>query len=569
MSSAQHASSRSSFFPELVLGEKASALLVRAGRSGLWFVLFGLGYYLTARLSHGVLFQRSRIGLVWVPNALLLSAFILTSRRSWWMILAVASVAHVLALGPWNPAWRMAWQIPVHVGFVIATTEVLRRLIGFPLRFESRREVCIYTGVAFVMPLMVALTAPGFVLSAAGVETLFSPSIELLRLFLANVTPLLVVAPAVLLCARLNPSSLSAVPRRRVVEAAMIMGSVVVASIIVFDSAPELARFPWLLVLAFPPLIWAAVRLGPTGASVSLLCVWALSILGADRQLGPFVITTSDDVVFSLQLFWIAITLPVLLLAAVNREREHGATALDDQRTQLAHATRIATAGELSGALAHELRQPLTAILANAQAATLMLAKQPLDVAALRATLAEIEREDLHAASVITHLRLFLRDKDSRFEPVSVERVIRDALALSGNTLALAQVEVQSQLADDLPRVRGDAVQLLQVVLNLIVNGCDAMRGTPVPSRRLRVQVDQPDAHHVEILVADSGIGLPNDVERVFEPFFTTKPEGLGLGLPIARSIAKAHGGRLRGETNQRGGATFRLVLPAESSIST
>jgi C4-dicarboxylate-specific signal transduction histidine kinase len=187
-------------------------------------------------------------------------------------------------------------------------------------------------------------------------------------------------------------------------------------------------------------------------------------------------------------------------------------------------------------------------------------------VAALRATLSDIEREDRHAASVITHLRLFLQDKDSQFEPVSVERVVRDALALSSNTLALAQVDVQSVLAVDVPHVRGDAVQLLQVVLNLIVNGCDAMRGTPVSSRRLHLEVTQPDAHHVEIRVADSGIGLPNDVERVFEPFFTTKPEGLGLGLPIARSIATAHGGRLRGETNQRGGATFRLLLPADGA---
>jgi signal transduction histidine kinase len=562
MENIEGANKRSDFLSDFRFEERARAVLIRAVRSGVWLILFGIGYYWTARLSLGVLFQRSQIGLVWVPNALFLSALVLTSRRSWWMILAVVSVAHVLALAPSTPVWRLVWQIPVNAGFVIATTEVLRRFIGFPLRFESRREVLIYMGLAVVMPVSLALTGPGFVRSLAGLETVFSPPIAFARLVMANLTPLLLVTPAVLLCA-LGAKRWRAISKGAVVEAATIMGTVIVVGVIAVTAGPQLARFPWLLVLTFPPLIWAAVRLGPLGASMSLLCIAALSIAGASRQLGPFVLSASNDVVLSLQLYWIAIALPVMLLAAVIRERTLVASALEDQRNQLSHVTRIATAGELSVALAHELRQPLTAILANAQAARLMLARQPTDLPMLRATLSDIESENRHAANVITHLRLFLRNGESRFETLDVEKVVRDALALSRSALALADVELHVHFADRLPPVRGDAVKLLQVIVNLIVNGCDAMNGTPASSRHLRVELSRPDAQHVEVLVADSGVGLPNaSAERVFEPFYTTKPEGLGLGLTIARTIATSHGGTLWGENNGRGGATFHLVLP-------
>ena len=563
MLDSQSATNTSDVVSGFGLEEAARAVLTRAARFGFWLILFGIGYYWTGRFSQGVLFQRSQIGLVWVPNALFLSALVLTSRRSWWMVLAVASVAHVFALGPSTPAWRLAWQLPVNAGFVIAMTEALRRWIGFPLRFESRREVLIYTSLAFVMPVSLGLTGPGFVRSLAGVETFFSPPIAFARLVMANLTPVLLVTPAVLLIAAGANRSYS-ITKRVAAEAAAIMGTVIAVGVIAVAAGPQLARFPWLLVLTFPPLIWAAVRLGPLGASLSLLCVAALSIAGASRQLGPFVLSASNDVVLSLQLYWIAICLPVMLLAAVIRERARVGRALENQHNQLARVTRIATAGELSGVLAHDLRQPLTAILANAQAAKLMLAQQFTDTSALRATLGDIERESLHAASVITHLRRFLKDGDSRFEPLDVEAVVGDALALSRNALALADVEVKVRFADDVPRVRGDAVQLLQVVVNLIVNGCDAMKDTPVPSRQLRVELSRCDPQHIEVLVADSGAGLPNDVERVFEPFYTTKTDGLGLGLSIARSIATAHGGRLWGENNPRGGARFHLVLPAK-----
>jgi C4-dicarboxylate-specific signal transduction histidine kinase len=190
-----------------------------------------------------------------------------------------------------------------------------------------------------------------------------------------------------------------------------------------------------------------------------------------------------------------------------------------------------------------------------------------VNIAAVREILHDIVQQDQQAASVISHLQLFLKEGEPQYEAIGVESVVRDALALGRSTIDIAGVEVQPQFSAALPRVRGDAVQLLQVVLNLIVNACEAMSDAPASDRQLRLHVTQAGRHNVELKVADSGVGLPNGkTDRVFDPFFTTKPDGLGLGLAIARSITTAHGGRLWGENNPRGGATFHLELPIENN---
>jgi two-component system sensor kinase FixL len=204
-------------------------------------------------------------------------------------------------------------------------------------------------------------------------------------------------------------------------------------------------------------------------------------------------------------------------------------------------------------------------ILANAQAAIRLLGREPVDLQEVRAILEDIAQQDKQAASVIARLRSFLREGESRFEPLALETVLRDALALGRSAVAFSGVDVETQIATGLPRVRGDHVQLLQVMLNLLVNGCESMSAVPAPNRRLRLEIGPKGREHVEVMIADRGIGLPaGDEDRVFDPFFTTKGKGLGLGLAIGRSIASAHGGRLWGENNPHGGATFHLVLPTD-----
>jgi C4-dicarboxylate-specific signal transduction histidine kinase len=232
------------------------------------------------------------------------------------------------------------------------------------------------------------------------------------------------------------------------------------------------------------------------------------------------------------------------------------------RRKELSHLMRVAVLGELSGAIAHELNQPLTSILSNAQAALRMLGGSSLDRSALREVIDDIVLEDKRASAVIARLRGLLRKGDSRLETVEINQLIRSTLDLVHSELISRRVRVRTELADHLPSVNGDAVQLQQVLLNLILNAMDAMSSTPVSRRVMTISTQVTPADEIETVVADQGGGLrPEEESRAFEPFFTTKPNGLGLGLSICASIVNVHGGRLTLENGGRGAqARFTLL---------
>jgi len=510
-------------------------------------------------------FHNSQIGVVWPATAIFLSGLLLTPRRRWWLVVGVTALAHTAAIAPLVPVWRLLWQIAFNSAFAIATVEVLRRFAGLPLRFESRRQVLAYTAISFVLPWLFGFTTPAFVLSVFHVESAITPAFAVLRTMLSNSTAMLLVVPLILLWANFGFRRLRELRKAQLFEAGALVLSLLAVGTLALATGPEIARLPWLLLWVFPPLLWAAVRFGPLGAATSLFFIAALSILGASRELGPFVLGTGADQILSLQLFWMILYLPVTLLAGAIRERELTEHALHTQRNQLAHVTRVATAGEFSAAIAHELRQPLASILMNAQTASKLLSQPTPNLAELRDILKDIVEQNKQAADIISHLQSFVRKDDSRFETVALAKVVRDAIALGHNVIAHSGAHLHTQIAGGLPSVRGDSVQLLQVILNLIVNACESMNHTPKPDRRVVLQLRQTSHYRIELLVSDCGVGLPIDnKERVFEPFFTTKQKGLGLGLAISRSIATAHGGRLWGQNNPEGGATFHLELPAE-----
>jgi C4-dicarboxylate-specific signal transduction histidine kinase len=384
---------------------------------------------------------------------------------------------------------------------------------------------------------------------------------------LSNAVALLVVAPALVLWGQGGLRRLRALPPERFIEAAAIMFVLLGTAVVAFASGPQMARYPSVLVWIFPPLLWAAVRFGPHGAATALFCIAALSMLGTATQLGAFVVVSQADRVLSLQLFWIVLYLPVMLLAASIREREQAETALHEQRRQLAHVTRVATVGELSGAVAHELRQPLTSILANARAGMRLLTAGTPNVQEFREIFEDIVQENHHAETVIENLRSFLRNGTPRSQPVALDTVVRDALGLAHGTIVIAGIDVQTEVAPGLPPVHGDPVQLLQVVLNLVMNSCESMCDAPEGDRRLRLHLAPGTKGHVELQITDTGVGLPSGGEdEVFKPFFTTKEAGLGLGLAIARTIVIAHQGRLWGKSNPDGGATFHVELPVNGA---
>ena len=246
--------------------------------------------------------------------------------------------------------------------------------------------------------------------------------------------------------------------------------------------------------------------------------------------------------------------------------RKQAELEVQRQRQLLTHLTRVATLGELSGALAHELSQPLTSILINAQAAQQFLAHDDVDLGELREILSDIVDADRRAGDFIRRLRALLRRGETPRQPLHVNDVTTEVLRLLHSELVAHGVAVSTQLTPGLPTVNGDPVALQQVLLNLIVNACDAMRLEEPQERRIAIVTSRDGDGAVRVAIADRGVGLPREgLERVFEPFFTTKPQGLGLGLVICQSIVAAHGGHLSAENNTDGGATFWFTLPARN----
>ena len=256
----------------------------------------------------------------------------------------------------------------------------------------------------------------------------------------------------------------------------------------------------------------------------------------------------------------------LLVLASIIdiSERKQAELEAARQRNEMAHLSRVTTLGELSGSLAHELNLPLGAILSNAQAAQRMLANGKTDLAELREILNEIVSEDKHAGEVVHRLRLWLQKGEVQQHSLSINKVVRDVLNLIRTDLINQNVIVTIQLARNLPAVIGDSVQLQQVLVNLVVNACDAMAECDARERRLliRTRVDGSGSA-VIVSVIDMGGGVPEEkLEQIFEPFFTTKEKGMGLGLSVCRSIITAHHGKLWATNNADGGATFNFTVP-------
>ena len=255
-----------------------------------------------------------------------------------------------------------------------------------------------------------------------------------------------------------------------------------------------------------------------------------------------------------------------LITGLFLERRRRSAAELEAHRrsAEVAHMNRRAGIAALSASIAHELNQPLGAILSNAEAAELLLNRQPLDVTLVKEMLTDIRQSDQRAADVITHMRELLRRDDSEPLEIDMNDVIRHVIELLAPEARQRGIAFSTALDSRRLSVRANSVHMQQVVLNLALNGMDAMRDVAPGNRRLTIQTALLDNATVEVAISDSGPGLLVDIlKRVFEPFFTTKPEGIGLGLSIAHTIIERAGGSISAENRPTGGAVFRFSLPA------
>jgi two-component system, LuxR family, sensor kinase FixL len=236
--------------------------------------------------------------------------------------------------------------------------------------------------------------------------------------------------------------------------------------------------------------------------------------------------------------------------------------AAQQHRNEVAHLARVTTLGEISGSLAHELNQPLGAILANADAAEMHLQSPTPNLREVRAILDDIRQADLRASEILQGMRAFLRRQELEMQPLELAQLVSEAVKLIATDAMNRKTTIGLEVDPDLPRVTGDRIHLQQVLLNLLVNGMDAMSTLPVADRHIIIRARRFDPQRVEIAVSDVGVGVPpGDSDRVFEPFHTTKQGGLGLGLAICRSIVDAHGGLISVQNNPDRGSTSRFTL--------
>jgi C4-dicarboxylate-specific signal transduction histidine kinase len=248
--------------------------------------------------------------------------------------------------------------------------------------------------------------------------------------------------------------------------------------------------------------------------------------------------------------------------------RERGET-LQKVQTELAHVTRVMTVGELTASIAHEVNQPLAAIVTNSNACLRWLGGAQPNLDEARKAVDRIIKDSYRASDVISRVRALVKKTPARNDLVDLNEVIVEVLALAQNQARRAGVVLKRELATDLPRVRGDRVQLQQVILNLVINGLEAIAKNKNGERELSISSGIDDSKDMTIAVRDTGEGLdPANLERVFDAFFTTKADGMGMGLAISRTIIESHGGRLWATPNSPRGAIFQFTLPADSEIA-
>jgi signal transduction histidine kinase len=510
--------------------------------------------------------QPHNISALWPTGAILFSVLVVAPVRHWWLYIPAAYFTSVINDAQAGFPIAAIWFIVAGLGEILLAAVGVRRFADGARAFVSLRGLIGYLGIAVVLaPFLSA-----FVGAVPG--RLESYWFYWRAWFWSEALAFLVLAPAILTWIGSVGTTIREFTLAKWLEAAVILCGLIAICVWVFASpTAHAATIPALVYLPLPLLLWATMRFGPMGVNTCLVVLAFSSISGTVHGLGPFAAGEPDKSVLALQFFLAAVSIPLMLLAALIKEGSDKSISfreselqLQEQRTELTHLSRVAVLGELTGALAHELNQPLTAILSNAQAAQRFLAHNPANLPEVYEILNDIVVEDKRAGEVIRRLRALLKKGEIQLQALDVNEIVDDVFELAHFECASRGVKIERELEASLPAVRGDRVQLQQVILNLIVNACDAMRNCELKDRTICLATSQADDGMVLVSITDCGHGIPAELgDRLFDPFFTTKEQGLGLGLTICRSIVAAHGGKLWAANNVPSGATFHLSLPA------
>jgi two-component system, LuxR family, sensor kinase FixL len=655
----------------------------------LYAAVTGIGYYFGARLGFALKPDLFPISTLWPPNAILFSALLLLPKRTWWLILLAVLPAHLFVqLSGGVPLLRSLGWFLSNISEALLGAVLLREFVRGSSCFDTLRGVGRFLICGVVIAPFVTSFLDAGVVAATGWQSDYWElwGTRLISNMLAN----LVIVPAAVTVGMRSSDWNKKISWSRYIEAVGLAICTGVVSSLIFQ--PTIAYVVPALVLF--PLLWAVLRFGTAGVSISMLTITLITFWNIVHAHEPYMKKTIDEEILNLQIFLTVMSITMISLAAVLNERRlvtdalrksedrmsmaaewtklgfwsydfvTGETWLSDhllkvlnlgndiiscpsltelthpddrqrvtqkfeesvlkkqdfeceyrlllpenkfcwinnrartiyddtgkplytsgvvfdsterkkaaieaelQREELMHLTRVSILGQLSGALAHELNQPLAAILSNAQAAQRFLKQNgSKNNDEFLEILKDIAEADKRAGAVIQRLRALLKKGETKYQSLDLNEIVNDVLRLTHSDLLTQNVNVTTRLEKSLPKINGDLVQLQQVMLNLILNACEAMTVNSVSDRALTVSTEVNENNQVRFSIEDSGPGIdPTLLDRIFEPFVTTKEQGLGLGLSICQSILSAHNGSLLAANNVDQGATFSMVLPAEKS---
>jgi len=555
-------------------------------------LLAAAGYLAGVEIGFALTPAPGPLAILWPANAILLGSLLLLPQRCWWQALLAVFAVHLLALAHQGVALPMSlgWFVS-NCGEALLGAAGLLWLLGTRPRFGVLRHVLL-----FLFWCVGFATAASSLLDAALITLWSGADTSFWQLWqarlLSNGAAMLAVVPVLAGWQRDIVAAVRAQPWPRDLE----MGLLVLA-LAGLNGATFLAgagppvQLPLLLAMSLPLLLWSAVRFEPLFTSGAYLLFAACAAVAAVHESG-YTPAPQPGAALELQLFLIAVALPLLLLAAATQERRIARQALQRrdaqldreieergraveaarlfeaenrlQREQLTRMGRAIALGELSSAFAHELNQPLAAIRANADAARRLLERGGPALPRIAEILDDIVSEDQRASELIKRLRALFMNGQPELQPLDLNELVKESVELVRGELRLQQVALTLDLAPGTSRVDGDRIELQQVLLNLIVNACEAMRVCPPGGRSLLLATSRAPPAAVIVTISDTGAGIAAEpVSRIFEPFFTTKTQGLGVGLSISRAIVSQHGGSLEAENNPERGSRFRIILPA------
>ncbi len=527
------------------------------------------GYYAGAAIGVSFGFPPAGISTIWPPNAILLAALFLEPPRVWWVYTLAALPTHFLVVGGFQPNVTpvvMLCQFSGNAVHVLVAAAAVRAVAGVPPRFDSLRGMASFVLLAAVAATaLAAFVAVGLFVVIGWVTDFW---LAWRQRFFSNGFAVLTITPPIVLAFAGELVGARRPRRRRYAELTLvIIGLLAVGALVFGPGTPSMDIMPAVLVGPLPFVLWAAVRLGPGGLCISLLVVTFVSWTAVYVGRWPFTTPSPPHNVLAVHAFLLAISIPMMFLAALVEERRRTEEEARRQRDELAHAQRVTTLGELVASIAHELSQPLSAIIANAQAGRRLADADPSAPESIREILRDVADESNRATQVIRRLRALFRKERAERVALDLNTLIENGLGLLRPDLRRKGITIRFSRDETLPQVLGDTVQLQQVVMNLVLNAGEAVAALEAGPRVISIDTDQR-AEWLVVSVGDNGIGVKDaaQLEKIFEHFVSSKPHGLGMGLTISRSIVEAHGGLIWAEANSGPGLTVYVQLPALSA---